>query len=219
MPRRKFYRRKKRPRYRRRRKATIFRSPIPQKFITRLKYGEQIELDPGAGTISARQFRANSIYQCNATSNLGQPRGRDQFSDMYWHFVVIGSKITCEWCNTGDSGNGYIVGTLLKTSNTTVADIKEILESNNSRHTILGDANASSRRVTTMTYSPKFQGITKPLSSETIRGSTTANPSDTAYYHVVAASARGTTDPAITTCHVTIEYLVAFIEPKVVSAS
>lgn len=222
MPR-KYYKKKryrKRP-YRRRRKAKLLRSPIPQKFITRLKYGEQIDLDPSASPpyLAARQFRANSIYQCNATSNLGQPRGRDQFSDMFWHFVVIGSKITCEFMNTTDNTVGYLVGAMLKTSNATVADVKEILESNNSRHALLGDASGNPKAKVIMTYNPKFQGIYDPLSNETIRGSTTGNPSDTAYFHVFAASADGNTEMAKTTCHITIEYIVAFIEPKVVGES
>lgn len=222
MPR-KYVSRKKRTTTKRRRKYTrkslsFSKAPIPNKFAAKLRYSEYVTVDPAAGGISGvHVWNASSCYDPNTTGVGHQPRGFDQWMSMFDHFVVVGCKITATFCLVNQTiDRAATCGISLKDSPATNPDYNDYMEGRNvTSRLITGGARSDARTVTlSKTYSPrKFLSITKPLSSQLIRGSAQSNPSENAYFHTWIAPA-GTVDMDGCTIQVVIDYLVVFVEPK-----
>jgi hypothetical protein len=207
------YRRK--PRYRK--NLVLSKAPIPNKFGAKLRYVDSISVNPGAaGVAGVHVFRATSCYDPDYTSVGHQPRGFDQWMNMFYHFTVIGAKITCEFALTGQTDDRAVVcGVNLKDSATTYSDKNNYTEGRNCRTKLLsGGAAGDARSCTlTMTYSPKkFLGQAHPLEGANLKGSATANPTEDSCFHVWAAPT-GSADLETIAVHVRIDYLVIFTEP------
>lgn len=82
----------------RRRRVRLIRnrfSPLfmPQKYICRLKYAQEISLNSSGSGAVCQSFRANDLYDPDQTGGGHQPMGFDQLAALYSKFTVIGSKI------------------------------------------------------------------------------------------------------------------------------
>ncbi len=72
----------------------------------------------------------------------------------------------------------------------------------------------------TLTFSPKkFLGISKPMASQELKGTSSTNPSEGGYFNVWAATVDEAADGGQIECHVVLDYITAFTEPKSVSQS
>lgn len=219
MPRRSRYRKKKSGRKSRRSNQMVIRkSPMPLKFATKLRYVENFTINPGAaGTTGTYVMDAGSVYDPNVTSTGHQPRGFDQLMAMYDHFVVIGSKCTATITINASDNNNQICGLALRDGPTVDTDPNDYLEGGTVRSGHL--TNERKTRVFTLGYSPKrFLGRSKPLADPDLKGSTSSNPTESAYYHIFSAGLNAT-DPSALDVTVVIDYLVVFIEPKDVAQS
>lgn len=76
-------------------------NPLPQRFITKMKYAETVTLN--VGTSYAYQFNLNSIYDPNRTGIGHQPYGHDQLLALYNRYRVIGVKYSI-FMATGSTG-------------------------------------------------------------------------------------------------------------------
>lgn len=217
--------RKRRNRKRRRRKKSQLqpfnKSPMPNKFATKLRYVESFTIDPAAAGLAAvHVFNAGGLYDPNTTATGHQPRGFDQLMAMYDHYTCVGSKIAVQISNDSSETSNQICGVALRDSSTTSSDPNDYQEGGTVRSTMLSSAGGSHDTVAlNLGYSPKrFLGIPKPMSSSELKGGVASNPADSAYYHIFAAGLVGT-NPTTVTCTITIDYLVVFTEPKVVDQS
>lgn len=93
----------KRKRYYKTRSAMIkLNSPFPPQLFARCRYVETISLDGNGSQVSeSAAYRANSIYDPTRTGAGHQPLGYDEMSLLYDYYTVLGSRIKCQFMNSG----------------------------------------------------------------------------------------------------------------------
>lgn len=217
---------KRKKRYKRGLQLTrqIGQGPMSKTQMTKLRFCEQIALDPGVGLVASSTYNAGSCYDPRVNVGGAQPRGFDQWMAFYSHFVVLGSKITCTFQTTGlqpSDGNG-IVGIYLKAGSVSeISTISQLVEEQNTVHKPVGPVGGyNSTAICTKTYSAKrFLGRQSVLSDPALKGSSTADPTESAFYEIcVGPSSTGDNLGSVRVL-VEIEYVVAFIEPKTLPSS
>ena len=173
MPKRRRRRSKRRKRLRRprmRRSSRLIRRTIlGQKLPITHPYFTQLLLNPSAGTLVARIYSANSLFQTDFTGSGGQPRGFDQIANLFGKFTVVGGVITVDFLNRStNADNTYIVGVALR-PNTTVENLRNYMEGRNVRSVSLGQ-NTGTRRIRFPFSIGKQLSISKPMSEVSLRG-------------------------------------------------
>lgn len=194
----------------------VMNTPLPTKLKAKLRYFDFPSLNIGTGGATATQvYSANGCYDPDITGVGGQPRGFDQIMALYDHFVVIGSKITVQLA--ANAATAPIMAVLdLKDTQSTDSNITASMESSFATNKLHSPAGPTTAMV--QTFAPRFLGRSHPLSDPDLKGSASANPSESAYYHLVLASLAGV-DETVIVPSVVLEYTVMFIEPKRPSAS
>jgi len=107
MPRKRNYRKKRTIRrkriYRKRRGTPTIRnvgnSPLAQRFLTKMKYGERLSITTGVGDQPTDYiFNMNSIFDPNRTGTGHQPFGHDTMAQLYNRYRVykMDYKVICE---------------------------------------------------------------------------------------------------------------------------
>lgn len=222
---------KKRKYSKRRRKKRGFQltrqigsAPVSKTQVTKLVFCEQIALDPGVGLVSTATYNAGGCFDPRVAIGGLQPRGFDQWMAFYEHFVVLGSKITLMFQTTGlqpSDGNG-IVGVYLKANSIQeISTIPELIEQQNSVYKPISPIGGSNSTVIMQkNYSAKkFLGRASVLSDPTLKGTITADPTESAYYEIVVGASNNGDNLGSVRCLVKIEYIVALIEPKPLPSS
>ncbi len=173
-----------------------------------MKYYAQASLDPGAGTVAAYVFRANSLYDPDYTSGTESPRGFDEFMSVFDHYAVLTAKITATFQSTSDVQCGIVTSDSAALG-TTVIEYRE------SRFGIT-KVLANERPVTITKYVsiPKILNINNPAGNSLLRGTSSTDPPAVLFFHVWGASQDESTDPGSIYLNVTIEFLSVFTEPK-----
>lgn len=194
--------------------------PLGKTFKTTLRYAEQITLNGGISTFGDFVFTANGLFDPSITGGGHQPYGFDQIMPMYDHYTVIYTKVHVTYNNT-DTSIPQICGIVIRDTSTGITDIEDTLEGASSK-SIMTSPLGGSRDTVSLTYTlcpNKFLGISKPLSSENLRGGISSNPSEQCYIHVVAGGSPGTGDAGAVYASVMIEYVAIFTEPKILTGS
>lgn len=199
---------------------TVMR-PIGNKQVCRLRYCDYIALNPGAGGIAAvHVFAANGLYDPDITGIGHQPSGFDQLMQLFDHYTVISAKCRVE-AFSADATYGQWIGVATMDQNGVLADQRAYIEGGHSNWnqvspSTYGYQNAA---VVEQTFScKKFLGRPNPLDEDSLRGNSTQNPAEGAYFHVWCGPG-GTLDGAGVNCQVTIDYFAILTEPKVVGLS
>lgn len=180
-------------------------------------------LNPGAaGTAAYHVFSANGCYDPDISGTGHQPRGFDQFMLMYDHYVVVGSKITLVALNT-DSTYSQILGVIRRDNSSTLGTdgTETATECGNCVWELLSPAGQGegSKTKLELTINPaKFLGRGNPLSDPELKGNSSSNPSEEAYFTVWAQPLQAV-DSTVIRFNAIIEYSVAFIEAKNPGAS
>lgn len=237
MPRR--YRKKRR--YRRRRGRTIIRSrpgyrmkrqlPLmgfPKRQIVRMRYNDLIELNPGTtpSTYAKYQFKANGLYDPDPNIGGHQPYMRDTWASMYNHYVVLGAKITVNFCVDATSSNyqpASIVGISLEDDQSFPTLPSTLIESGMSKWRMADQAltRGSGSCKLTHTYSTKRFFNVKDVKDNLDRlgAGVNGDPTDMAFFNIWATSGDSDQldDPQPFQCNVVIDYIVAFSEPKILA--
>lgn len=209
------YKRRRRRRTKKR-NYKIMRSPMSSKFVTTLKYQDNISLIPSvADTAAFHVFSASSLYDPNITGAGHQPRGYDQIMTMYDHYVVIGSRCKIQFCSDATSSVDNIVALALRDSSTVSGVMNNYLEGGYVVNTI-ADARMTSGKTLTLGYSPKkFLGRSHPLSDSQLKGAIASSPLENAFFHIITSNLPPSYIGGAISFNVSLEYIVAFIEPKV----
>lgn len=220
MPDRKVKKVTKKVRPRNRAMVQFRKAPLPNQMGTKLRYCETVIINPGiGGTAGVHVFSANGMYDPNITGTGHQPRGFDQLlGSLYDHFTVIGSRITVDFAQQYNTAyNVMTVGIALKDSTSVYADVNDYQEGRNvvtSQMPSSNQADSGNLRRCVKTFSARgFLGRSHPLSDPELKGSSSANPTEQAYYHVFAAGHQGQDEAAIE-CIVRIEYMAILTEPR-----
>lgn len=199
---------------------------LGNKLVRTTRYVEKnVVLNPGVGgTADSYVFSANGVYDPNISGIGHQPIGFDQIMNFYDHFVVLGSKITITYLN-GASANTIVCGITLSDNSVEIPNASQLIENGRCKWTLLSAASTTyagagqgPKRLTMSCNPAKYLGRTKPLSDSQLKGSISANPAEQAYWHVFAEP-NTSADAGSVQCHVVIDYIVAYIEPKVLPQS
>lgn len=82
---------------------------FPETKIVKLRYAENITLNPGLTTVDSHAFRLNSIYDPDMTGTGNRPRWSSTWDTIYKKYTVIGAKITVTAAPTlGEPGHFYV---------------------------------------------------------------------------------------------------------------
>lgn len=195
---------------------------MPRSKMVRLRYCDIVALDPTAGGIAARVFRANSLFDPDFTGTGHQPLGFDQLMVYYNHFHVIGSKIKVDYTpsQTATVTEGYapcLFGIILSDDGlqaTGSSNVNHLLEQRSNQYDVkYGGTPLNNRDQTAIkTFSHK-RFFRQPIFQNQYRGSSAANPDENAYFELWASTINSN-DPASHVFTVTIEYLAILTEPK-----
>lgn len=226
MPKRKYSgtrRRSKRARRRlfRRRRSRVPRltGPVKNRSLVKLRYVETVTLNPAVGLGADYVFRANSIHDPNFTGSGHQPYGHDQLATLYDNYIVVGSKITCEFISTGDTSatTDAVVGISLEDDSVANTLPHVWLEQPKSTWKTIGPADGSKGRAKcSKTYSArKFFGIANTKDTQDRYGAQFgSDPAEQAWYHCIVSPVNGADDIQLVNMLVTIEYTVLCTELK-----
>lgn len=202
---------------------------FPKSKMIKLRYVEEINLNPTTGNIVTNAFSANGMYDPNITGTGHQPSNYDIWmgttanSGLYDHYCVLGSRITVEYHPT--STNQVVpayMGVLLSDTGTrvsTLTGVQDLFEQRLVKRSRAdpGLVQISNKPWVSCNFSArKFFGKSKQaiLGDDEYRGVYNANPSDQAYFELYAATIGGN-DPGNIHCLVTIEYVAVLSEPRV----
>lgn len=199
------------------------RTLFPPILKTRLRYVSQnLTLNPLLGSPATYIFRANSIHDPNSTGGGHQPRGFDELSVFYYHYVVLGSKCTVTFAIPPGYPGAYLY-LHLNAENNVFSTGNDYVESRNTVYKVVNTtdnelSDAARTRSLTKTFSPRrFLGRNDPMSDPNLKGATasgSSNPAEMAYFHMGVAPILNSVDLPVITFTVHVEYIVAFIEPK-----
>lgn len=222
MPRRKTYRKKKRT-YKK--KTPLYKNSmgLGNKLVRKTRYVEKtLTLNPSIGGLAdSYVFSANGIYDPNISGIGHQPIGFDQIMNFYDHYIVLGSKISVKFRNQ-DTSNSFIVGITLSDDNVEIPNASRLIENGRCRWTMLDPANSNygsiSKQLQMKCNPNKFLGRSNPLSDPELKGSISTNPTEQAFWHIFAEPPN-LNDGGSVELFVVVEYLVAYIEPKILIQS
>lgn len=207
------------------RKTKIPRA-FPSTFTTRLKYVEVVELDCEAlGAPKQYNFRANSIYDPNLTGTGHQPMGRDEFSAIYDHYTVIGSKLKATFYPKGDYTQNvsmFLGGMLTDTANV-FTSASELLEQDRATGKILTKAGNNATIVKHLKYSPRKMfkmGKGSIVGNKRICAQVNTSPDEDAVFSLFAVQPDGSSvDPIPIKVLVEIDYICVFSEKRPLAQS
>lgn len=203
----------RRPKRTYRKRYPSLQTPLARKLITRMKYNDQVTIDPAIGGIcGVHVFSANGMYDPDITSTGHQPRGWDQLMTMYDHAVVLGSSITFEV--SPDDNYPLIFGIAAVDRSSANASVNTYLESTKVVYKTIGAGSSGQPKRVSMRLNPnKFLSRSKPLSDPDLKNSTGSNPTEQAYYHCFIAALDGAANLAANYCLASLTYTAALIEP------
>lgn len=196
--------------------------PFGKSRTCRLRYSESISINPGLGVAGQYAFSANGLYDPNITGTGHQPYGFDQLMALYNHYTVTGAR--CKVTIAGGSSNvSYTIaiklsdGALLSTTNPDY-----LLEQPGFNKRLIGNNSASVSPSVASNFSCRkfFRQKSKAfiMANDLLRGSSTANPSEQAFFIIVYQPLIGD-DLGSTVMQVTIDYVATFTGPKELVAS
>ncbi len=204
--------------------------PLGKSYKASLRVAFTISLDPVTGGTADHIFSANGIAKPDISdvTSSQQCYSHDQLVPFFDHYTVIGSKCTVTAANNNEVP--IYIGCALRDSSTAMTSSNNLLRAMPNTNLILCNFNSGSDslRSTTMTYSPnRFFGKSKGnvVGESELRGqmnlvaSTTDNPTEQAYYHVLVSAQTDNDNPTTQAVQVEIEYTVVLTEPKQLASS
>lgn len=206
----------KRRTYKKKKKYALARTLAPKMRPFRLRYVENITMNPGAvGAQAIQYFSANGMYDPYFTGVGHQPLGFDQYMTMYDHFVVTQSKCTA-YMHNQETSDTVVLGIFLNDdTNTLAVSTAQQNEQPNTKWRYLSPTGSGGDAGTvTKTFNArKDLGRKSPLSDPQLKGSTSSNPSEQMYYSIYIGPI-SSVDSIAQELQVVIEYTGWLIEPK-----
>jgi len=207
---------------------------LPNRLRTTLTYSEQISLNPGISTPANYYFRANDVYDPNFTSTGHQPKGFDQFSQFYNHFIVEKARLKAyvmqpTATTTGlqiaavglFAGSGDLSTLYSNSAGSPAANLLESKQTNKIDWLFAGSTSLSplwKPLKCTFNHRDWFGKVADPSDAD-FQGSASASPTEIVFFGVTMASWDNTVDTDAVIVLVDIEYDVVWAEPKVLPNS
>lgn len=212
---------KKRPRVRRRVKrskaqVTVNRalSPIPQRFITKLKYGDYVSTD----ATGQYKFNLNSLWDPNRTGVGGQPYSFDTMATLYNRYRVI----SCGWriqCMRDSAGIAIQLGGVPSNEDLTISSMSQLRELPRAKY-ILQNPGAQVVTLKGKSYLPSLVGRTKAqyMADDSYQAQVTGSPGELCILNLLTTN---NTDSiaGLISIQVLLEYTVEFFDVKTLGRS
>lgn len=186
--------------------------PIPQRFIVKMKYAEDVFTN-ASGLFT---FNLNSVFDPNRTGGGHQPYGYDQFATLYNRYRVI----SCSWRVTAPSSTGTVQLGCIPTNEPIVpATFAELKENPRTKYVIQhvgGNVQLNKGR----SYIPSLVGRTKAqyMADDRYQATTLTDPSELAVLNIMAAN-NGGVGLNGQVLNVLLEYTVEFFDVKPLAQS
>lgn len=191
-----------------------------QSLRTTLCYSEQVTLSPGgAGLTAAATFAANGLYDPYTSGAGHQCAGFDQYIALYNEYLVVGSTIKVLFNNRSANYDGWVGVFLLDFSST---DIDQRVYMENGNGVWAGvNCNTTGNNLVTLKHSADITKFSHQdiANEDSFTGTSSTNPDDTHFYHVVVAPIYTGDTLGSVNCVVQITYDVIFRDPAKVALS
>lgn len=192
---------------------------LPKRATVTHRYVETIVMTSTAGVIAKQQFIANGMFKPNITSSGHQPLYFDQFTALYDHYTIIGSKITVKVCagTANEAASQFTIMLNDDTSSSNITDPDNAFEQSQHAPMKLLPPNTNNTYTLHKGFSPKKTFGGSILGNDLLQGTSTTNPTEASYYDLYFASVGS----ANTTCavQVLIEFIAVWDELKEVAQS
>jgi len=193
-------------------------SPIPDRYMTRLKYTELVTLSY-TGTNKYYQFNLNNLNDPNRTGSGHQPMGYDQLSSLYDKTRVHGCAYEIILSNTNAAYQGEVV-VQLRPDSDVAASFEDAMEAAYRQYRCLGSEGAQPVTIKGYVGLAKLFGISKATlntDSDFIAG-IGGNPANQACLTIWAQNTATATAIEIV-ARVNLTFYAEFFERKLLGAS
>lgn len=184
--------------------------PFPPMQRAVLRYCDDVSFNAGQASVQHKLFRANSIFDPDATGVGHQPYGHDEYQNIYNHYRVDKSIITL---TSGGTGTNNILGIGVQADATLVASATTCRERKGTTFSTLSSYAQPAKLTNSWTKKSTFpndaDGYTAPFGS---------NPSEEVFFDCFACG-NGIVDPGTIACTVTVTYYVTMYEPRTLTGS
>lgn len=190
---------------------------FPKQALIKHKYFETVDIQNTAGATALYSFRANDLYDPNATGAGHQPLYYDQMTPIYNHWVVIGSKISVTIAHNSTINNSATACVYLNDDLTTTPILTGLIEQSKCKYTVMPKANTDPRHLK-LAYSAKKQFGGSIMSNINLQGGATFSPSEQVAY-TIAVFPQDISSTQTYNIQVMIEYIAVWTEVKDIAGS
>lgn len=182
--------------------------PIPQRFITKMKYSETVATD----ALGLFYFNLNSVFDPNRTGVGHQPYGHDTLATLYNRYRVI----SCGWriqCMLASGGTPINVGCIPANDTVTFSTISELRENPRARY-ITQNPGAGAMTLSGKSYLPSLVGRSKAqyMADDRYQAAVGASPQELAILNILTTSNTDVAQAAF--IQVVLEYTVEWFDIK-----
>lgn len=185
--------------------------PIPQRYITKMKYSETVTSDANGRV----RFNLNSLWDPNAEVGGHQPYGFDTLASLYNRYRVIscGYRITAT-STTGSVGQSFQVAALPANESLAIFSMSEVKENPRAKY-IIQTAGGGSAVLSGKTYIPSLVGRTKYqyMADDRYQALVTTSPNEFAILNIFTSGTGSDVSSALSV-NVLLEYTVEFFDIK-----
>lgn len=193
---------------------------FPKQIMVTHKYVQSFTMTSTIGAMTSTRFTANGMFDPDITGTGHQPMYFDQYSAIYDHYCVIGSRIVVKAVNTvaGTSAAGRLTILVNDDTSITTSNVETIAEQNQGLSVRIIPAGYNDKPVTMMAkFSAKkfFGGST--LANTELQGTTASNPTEQTYYDICMQADGGSS--LVMAFTVEIQYIAIWKELKDIAPS
>lgn len=195
-----------------------FGQGFPKQARMSMRYWDNITVSSTTGSVGLWNFRANDVYDPNATGTGHQPMYFDQMMAIYNHFVVVGSKISVFPSYGGANTTPYAMVIMFNDDLTSPSLSSLFAAIENSKSKFVINAPQADGKMLSMGYSARSTFGGDPLAMSQLQGTASASPSETSVFTIAMqpSDLASTLDVYV---QVLIEYEVVFRELKDIATS
>lgn len=155
---------------------------FPLKIQETHTYCEQFYINTGAsGALNKYQFSANGMYDPNITSSGHQPMYFDQFTALYDHYCVIGSRMDVTFVPATANNPAAVIGVYMEDDTVLTPTLPAIMEQQTVKcHQTVYNDNLPHHFSLSWSAKDYFGGT--PLSNNDLQGTASTNPNEQSYY-------------------------------------
>lgn len=212
------YRRRRYP-VRRKYRSMGVPTGLPTQRLCKLVYVNNTESTSNLGSINFIKYRANSIFDPDYSGVGHQPFGYDQWSILYNHYVVLGSKITVKVINSIPNGTSpsYMGCYLSDDTSIPYTEAYQLMEAGKGTYRLNNPGNNRPITFGSRFSAKKYFNVVDVKDNSRLGASVVADPLEGAIYNVWFQTGNGSTSTIYLS--IRLEFIVSFSEPRDVNTS